>query len=80
MGVLKLAKTKKRVKPGKQSKQTISPILIGIVSIASILLVAGLIILGNQTQNTGEPADVSQFPSMGNADAPVTIIEFSDYG
>ena len=75
-----MAKPKKRVKPTKSSKQTISPVLIGIVSIASILLVAGLIILGNQTQSAGEAVDVSQFPSMGNANAPVTIIEFSDYG
>jgi len=75
-----LAKTKKRALPTKSSKQTISPVLIGIVSIASILLVAGLIILGNQTQSAGEAVDVSRFPSMGNANAPVTIIEFSDYG
>lgn len=75
-----MAKTKKRVKPTKQSKQTISPVLIGIVAIASILLVAGLIVLGNQSQSAGGPVEVSQFPSMGSADAPVTIIEFSDYG
>ena len=75
-----MAKTKKRAKPTKQSKQTISPVLIGIVSIASILLVAGLIVLGNQTQSAGEPVDVSQYPSLGSPDAPVTIIEFSDYG
>lgn len=76
-----MAKTKKRVKPGQQSKQTISPILIGIVAIASILVVAGLIVLGNQTQRVvGGSVDVSQFPSMGDADAPITMIEFSDYG
>jgi len=76
-----LAKTKKRVKPRQQSKQTISPILIGIVAIASILVVAGLIVLGNQTQRVvGGSVDVSQFPSMGDADAPITMIEFSDYG
>lgn len=75
-----MAKTKKRVKPIRQSKQSISAVLIGIVSIASILLVAGLIVLGNQTQSAGEAVNISQFPSMGNPDAPVTIIEFSDYG
>ena len=77
-----MAKAKKRVKSKKQSKQTISPLLIGVVSIASILLVAGLIILGNQQPPSagGEPVDISQFPSMGDANAPVTITEFSDYG
>lgn len=57
----------------------ISPVMIGVVVVAAILVVAGLVILGNQSQ-VGETVDTSQFPTMGDPDAPVTITEFSDYG
>jgi hypothetical protein len=54
--------------------------MIGIVAAAAILIVGGLIILGNMgTQVTGE-IDLDAFPTAGNANAPVTMIEYSDYG
>ena len=53
--------------------------MIGIVVAAVIFLVGGLIILGNQSR-LGETVDESQFPTLGDANAPVTITEFSDYG
>ena len=51
------------------------------VAVAATLLVVGLIVLGNQNaQSSGEPVDVGQFPTLGEPDAPVTLLEFSDYG
>jgi protein-disulfide isomerase len=76
-----LAKTRKRIKkPAQtQTKSAISPVMIGGVAIAAVLVVVGLIILGNQSQ-AGQPVDDSQFPTLGAATAPVTITEYSDYG
>jgi protein-disulfide isomerase len=72
-------KSQKRSKP--QQKSAISPIMIVGVAVAATLLVVGLIVLGNQTaQSSSEPIDVSQFPTLGAPDAPVTLVEFSDYG
>jgi hypothetical protein len=53
--------------------------MIGAVAVAAILVVVGLIFLGNQS-NTGQPVDASQFPTLGDATAPVTLTEYSDYG
>jgi protein-disulfide isomerase len=53
--------------------------MIGVVAVAAILIVGGLILLGNQSQ-AGQPVDTSQFPALGDPNAPVTITEFSDYG
>jgi hypothetical protein len=41
--------------------------------------VGGLIVLGNSGRAT-EPVDLSQFPTKGDANAPVTMVDFSDYG
>ena len=75
-----MSKTRKRtttVKPA--SKSGVSPLMIGIVAAIAILLVGGLIVLGNSGRAT-ETVDLSQFPTKGNANAPVTMIDFSDYG
>lgn len=74
-----MAKTRKRTKT--QQKSAISPLMIVVVSIGALLIVIGLIVLGNQSsgQVTGS-VDVSEFPTLGQPDAPVTMIEFSDYG
>lgn len=53
--------------------------MIAVVVVAAVLIVGGLIFLGNQSR-AGQPVDVSQFPTLGDANAPVTITEFSDYG
>ena len=53
--------------------------MIGAVAVAAILVVAGLVLLSNRS-TTVEPVDVSQFPTLGDANAPVTMIEYSDYG
>ncbi len=75
-----MPKTIKRVKSRKQVQKTISPVMIGLVAVAAIALVAGLILLGNQSRSGAGPIDFSQFPTKGDEAAPVTIIEFSDYG
>jgi hypothetical protein len=49
------------------------------VAAVAILIVGGLIVLGNQNRTTAS-MDLSQFPSQGNATASVTMIDFSDYG
>jgi hypothetical protein len=49
------------------------------VAAVAILIVGGLIVLGNQDRTTAS-IDLAQFPSQGNANAPVTMIDFSDYG
>lgn len=67
-----MAKTKQR----KQSTSTISPTLIILVSVAAILVVGGLILLNNQSTDV----DVSGFPYLGDENAPVVIVEYSDYG
>ncbi|MBN1219479.1 MAG: DsbA family protein [Anaerolineae bacterium] len=68
------AKIKSRVK--RQAKPTISPTMIVLVMGAALLIAGGLMVVGNQA---GE-VDVSRYPTKGQADAPVTIIEYSDYG
>lgn len=70
--------TQSRPKPAQKS--AISPVMIGVVVAAAILVVAGLVVLGNQASSAGEPLDLSRFPTLGQADAPVTMVEFSDYG
>ena len=54
--------------------------MIGIVAAAALLIVGGLIVLGNiGNQVTGE-VDLNAFPVAGSTSAPVTMIEYSDYG
>lgn len=55
--------------------------IIGAVVIGALLIVGGLIYLGNLNNNTGgPPPDTASFPTLGDADAPVTMIEYSDFG
>lgn len=54
--------------------------MIGAVIAAAVLVVVGLVVLGNQTSSAGEPLDLTGFPTLGQANAPVTMVEFSDYG
>jgi hypothetical protein len=75
-----LAKTQKRPinKPASQSTK-ISPLMIGAVAVVAVLIVGGLIWLGNQSTSVG-PIDLSNFPTKGSAAAAVTLVDFSDYG
>ncbi len=77
-----MTKTRKRSRPKRkaQPQSTISPVLIGLVVVAALLIVGGLIMLGNQSQGGSDPVDVSQFAALGDVNAPVTIVEYSDYG
>ena len=62
-----------------QQKSAISPVMIAVVAVAAILVVVGLVLLSNRP-TSAEPVDVSQYPTLGDPNAPVTMIEFSDYG
>ena len=81
-----MAKSRKRsvtASTKQPSKSALSPLWIGGVVVAAIILVGGLILLGNQSRGgTAENAqfDFSQFPMKGSKDAPVTFIDFSNYG
>jgi len=63
-----------------RSKSAISPTMIVSVIAAALLIVGGLIVLSNQGQGGSSSVDISQFPALGDPNAPVTIIEFSDFG
>jgi hypothetical protein len=54
--------------------------MIGLVAGAAILIVGGLIALGFMGNQVTANVDLSVFPSKGPATAPVTMIEYSDYG
>jgi protein-disulfide isomerase len=75
-----MAKAKKRVRKSQQQKSSVSPLLIVGVAVGAVLLVIGLILLGNRSPAASAPVDVSQFPAKGAEDAPVTMVEYSDYG
>ncbi len=76
-GETTLTKARRRTKT--EAKLAISPVMIGVVAVAAILIVGGLILLGNRTR-AGQPVDTNQFPALGDPNAPVKITEFSDYG
>jgi protein-disulfide isomerase len=75
-----MAKTRKRIKKNKQQKSAVSPVLIAGIAVGAVLVVIGLILLGNQSPEESAPVEISQFPAMGDVNAPVTIVEYSDYG
>jgi hypothetical protein len=54
--------------------------MIGLVIGAAILIVGGLIYLGSLSNQPTAKVDLSVFPSKGQANAPVTMVEYSDYG
>jgi protein-disulfide isomerase len=73
-----VAKTQRRAAK-TAPKPMISPLLVGIVVGIAILVVGGLIVLGNLGTQATAAIDLSQFPSAGNSKASVTIVEYSDY-
>ena len=84
-----MAKKQKSRKGARKTKEPeksgISPLVIGIVVAAALLVVGGLILLGNQSSSgsSGSGAaglDLTGFPTLGNENASVTMVEFSDYG
>ena len=70
-----MTKVKKRTT--QPSKAGISPTLIILVVVAAVLVVGGFIFLNNQS-TTAE--DLSRFPAVGAENAPVVLLEYSDYG
>jgi len=75
--------TKKRVptRVERKQKSAVSPMMIAGVAVIAVLLVVGLIWLGNrQESNLSATVDIGDFPTEGVATAPVTIVEYSDFG
>lgn len=75
--------TKKRTRTRSSSTRTHKPVvqpglIIGVV-VAAVLIVGGLVLLGNFNQSSG-PVDLSGFPTMGDPTAKVTMVEYSDFG
>lgn len=76
-----MAKIRKRTRSKKEEKPLVSPVVIVIIVAAALLVVGGLILLGTQNQQVASgPVEISQFPAKGDPEAPVTIVEYSDYG
>lgn len=74
-----MSKTRKRTVT-QTKPAAISPLMIGVVAAAALLIVGGLIVLGNMGNQVTGQVDLNAFPVEGNATAPVTMIEYSDYG
>lgn len=77
-----MTKSRKRTKiraAKAQQKSAISPVMIAGVAVAAILVVVGLVLLSNRS-GSAEPVEVSQYPTLGDPNASVTMIEYSDYG
>jgi protein-disulfide isomerase len=77
-----MSKSKNQTKSqlNKEHKPVISPMMIGLVAAAAVLMVIGLIILGNQSAKSTASIDLNTLPTLGEASAPVTMVEYSDYG
>ncbi|MBE7552661.1 MAG: hypothetical protein HS126_16450 [Anaerolineales bacterium] len=77
-----MSKTRRRTAVTRKSSAStpISPLMIGLVAGAAILIVGGLIALGFMGNQVTANVDLSVFPSKGPATAPVTMVEYSDYG
>lgn len=74
-----MSKKRTRTAPVKTDNPALQPgLIIGIV-VAAVLIVAGLVLLGNFNQSSA-PVDLTGFPSMGSASAKVTMVEYSDFG
>jgi hypothetical protein len=59
--------------------------MIGGVVAAAVILVVGLILLGNRSSSEQAAGNVpgfdfSNFPHKGSDQAPVTFVDFSNYG
>ena len=78
----KQSKRKVTRKTKEPEKSGISPVVIGVVVVAALLVVGGLVLLGNQSSSGSSTAaaDLTGYPTLGNEDAKVTMVEYSDYG
>jgi protein-disulfide isomerase len=75
-----MGKRNVRTKKQNDQKPAVSPMLIVGISLAAVLLVVGLIVLGNQSTRADVTVNLNEYPSEGNANAAVTVVEYSDFG
>lgn len=77
-----MSKNRKRTRTSSkaQEKPAVStPMVIG-MAVAALLIVVGLVLLGNWSQGSADPVDISTLATLGDSNAPVTMIEYSDFG
>lgn len=60
------------------SSQTIMYLVVGLIAIVGIALVAIRLLPGSQPTVT-DVGSLDNFPSKGNPDAPVTVVEYADF-
>lgn len=68
-----------------EAKPVISTQMIAIIGAVVVILVGGLLVLGNwdaltATKSTANSVEEDNLPFLGDANAPVTLVDFSDYG
>jgi protein-disulfide isomerase len=74
-----MAKKRKSTSSSKKEQSAIQPGLIIGVVVAAVLIVGGLVLLGNFNQSAA-PVDLTGYPSMGDPNAKVTVVEYADFG
>lgn len=76
-----LSRTKRVSRPRDEAKPVVTPtmLLIGGVIIA-VIIMAGLVYTYSQEGATAIQLDEADYPVLGEANAPVTMVDFSDYG
>jgi len=74
----------RRSRPVEEHKPLVSTQMIVIVAAVALVITGGLILLGNMGGDSGTinnvAIDADEFPTKGDPNAPVTIVEYSDYG
>jgi len=79
-----LSKSRVSTRPHHEAKPVISPAtLIGIGVVLAIVILGGLIFMSNSSGSatgTSAKVDDGEFPVQGDPNAPVTMVDFSDYG
>jgi len=72
--------TIKYKKTNKRSRNTRKQAILWLIGIvAAIVLIGNGVILLQQNQNKVKSVETTQDKSIGNADAPVTVVEYGDY-
>lgn len=74
-------KPRNRSRKGKAAKQKMTNFywMLGGVLLIGILLIASTVLNANKTINVTGQVDIANMPSLGDPNAPVTVVEYSDF-